>query len=97
MNGLGRDTIDPPYIGLKSLIAAEVSCNACLMASFSDDDGIQKVKQMLYDIHPRILKSLEIEKITLFPKVAQSLADNNLRPLKVRKFIKKRLLMPEVA
>ena len=66
-----------------------MSCNACLMASFSYDDGIQRVKKRLYDIQPVILKSLEIEKISLFPKVAQKLNNNNLRPLKIRNIIKK--------
>ena len=84
LTGADQDSYELPYIALKNLIGAEVSCNACLMASFSDDDGIQRVKQKLYDIHPGILKSLEIEKITLFPKVARRLAENQLRPLKVR-------------
>ena len=48
-----------------------ISCNACLMASFSDDEGIQRVQTRLFEIHPGILKSLEIEKITLFRKVRE--------------------------
>ena len=82
LTGADPDSYELPYVAIQGLIAADVSCNACLMASFSDDDGIQRAKKKLYDIHPGILKSLEIEKITLFPKVVQRLAENNLRPLK---------------
>jgi uncharacterized Fe-S cluster-containing radical SAM superfamily protein len=89
LTGADPDSYELPYVAIQSLIAANVSCNACLMASFSDDDGIQRVKKKLYDIHPGILKSLEIENITLFPKVAQRLIDNDLRPLKVRNINRK--------
>ena len=84
LTGADPVSYELPYVAIQSLIAARVSCNACLMASFSDDEGIQRVKEKLYDIHPGILKSLEIEKITLFPKVAQRLAENNLKPSKIK-------------
>jgi len=75
-----------PYRALQNLIDEGVSCNACLMASFSDDEGIQRAQKRLFEIHPGILKSLEIEKITLFPKVAERLATASLEPLKARGF-----------
>ena len=37
------------------------------------------------DIHPGILKSLEIEKITMFPKVAQRLSKNGLKPINAKR------------
>ena len=81
LTGADPDSYELPYVAIQNLIAAGVSCNACLMASFSDDDGIRRVKEKLYDIHPGILKSLEIEQITLFPKVAQRLSENGLNPM----------------
>ena len=73
-----------PYKGLKHLIDAGVSCNACLSASFSTDEGIEDAKEQLYAVHPGILKSLEIEHITLFPKVAKRLSEAGLIPKPVR-------------
>jgi len=70
-----------PYTALQHLINAGVSCNACLMASFSDKDGIQQVRAKLYQIHPGILKSLEIERITMFPKVVERLEKYGLTPI----------------
>ena len=89
LTGADPVSYELPYVAIQKLIAAGVSCNACLMASFSDDDGIQRVKEKLYDIHPGILKSLEIEKITLFPKVVERLAENKLRASKVRKITRR--------
>ena len=59
---------------------AGVSCNACLMASFSTKKSIKDFKQRLFALRPGLLKSLEIENITLFPKVAERLTKNNLMP-----------------
>ena len=73
-----------PYKGLKHLIDAGISCNACLSASFSTDDGIEAAKERLYAVHPGLLKSLEIEHITLFPKVAKRLSEAGLVPKTVR-------------
>ncbi len=85
LTGARPDSYELPYKALTHLIEAGVSCNACLMASFSDDEGIGRVKRKLIGIHPGILKSLEIEKITMFPKVAQRLSNKGLKPLKTRK------------
>ena len=88
LTGAHPDSYEFPYKALGYLIEAGVSCNACLMASFSDDAGINRVKQRLMDVHPGILKSLEIEKITMFPKVAERLSAKGLRPLKARRLRK---------
>ena len=74
------ESYELPFRGLKNLIDAGVSCNACVMISFSDDDGIRNVEQKLFELHPGLLKSLEKERITPFPKVAERLAKNGLKP-----------------
>ena len=85
LTGAISDSYEFPYTALQYLIDAGVSCNACLMSSFSDDDGIKRVQKKLMDIHPGILKSLEIEKITMFPKVAQRLSENGLKPINAKR------------
>ena len=85
LTGADPVSYELPYVAIQNLIAAGVSCNACLMASFSDEDGIQRVKEKLYEIHPGILKSLEIERITLFPKVAQRLSRKGLNPIRSKR------------
>ena len=82
LTGAHPDSYALPYKALAHLIDAGVSCNACLMSSFSDEEGIKRVKGKLIDVHPGILKSLEIEKITMFPKVAERLSKKGLKPLK---------------
>ena len=84
LTGADPESYELPYRAIQHLIDEGVSCNACLMASFSDEEGIQRVRERLYEIHPGILKSLEIEKITLFPKVAERLATEALKPLQAR-------------
>jgi uncharacterized Fe-S cluster-containing radical SAM superfamily protein len=69
-----------PFLGLGHLIDAGVSCNACVMVSFSDEDGIAQVKRDIGKVHPGILKSVELEKITMFPKVAERLKKAGLKP-----------------
>ena len=68
-------------------IDAGVSCNACVMISFSDQSGISSVKNRLAEIRPGLLRSLELERITLFPKVNARLKDNDLKPNSIRKRI----------
>ena len=77
------ESYELPSKALKHLIDASVSCNACVMISFSDDDGIRSVEQKLFELHPGLLKSLEKERITPFPKVAQRLAKNGLKPISI--------------
>ena len=74
------ESYELPFRALKHLIDAGVSCNACVMVSFSDDDGIRSVEKKLFELHPGLLKSLEKERITPFPKVAKRLAKNGLKP-----------------
>ena len=54
------------------------------MVSFSDKAGVHAVKQRLFELHPGLLKSLELESITMFPKVAERLARSNLKPSSIR-------------
>ena len=74
-----------PYQALKYLIDAGVSCNACLSLSFSTQTGLDEAKARLAAIHPGLLRSLEQEYITLFPKVAKRLAESGLVPTAVRR------------
>ena len=74
-----------PFQALGHLIDAEVSCNACVMVSFSSEEGIVDVKRQLAAVHPGILKSLELEKITLFPKVAERLEKAGLKPTSAKR------------
>ncbi len=69
-----------PFKALKHLIDANVSCNACGMISFSDKEGIKDLERRLFEVHPGLLKSLEKEHITPFPKVAKRLSENGLKP-----------------
>ena len=63
---------------------AGVSCNVCLMVSFSSEKDIKRAEKRLYNIRPGLLKSLEKEHITLFPKVAMRLNNANLTPRTIR-------------
>jgi uncharacterized Fe-S cluster-containing radical SAM superfamily protein len=85
LTGALPETYELPYQALRHLIDAGVSCNACLMASFSDEEGIDRVKRKLAEVHPGVLKSLEIERITMFPKVAKRLNDNDLKPVNAKR------------
>ena len=80
MTGASSDSYELPFKALDYLIDAGVSCNACVMVSFSDDDQIKDVKRKLHNVWPGLLKSLELENITLFPKVAERLSNANLYP-----------------
>lgn len=84
LTGARPDSYWLPYEAMRNLIDAGVSCNACLMASFSSDDGIEQVKKNLSIVHPGILKSLEVETITLFPKVHERLEKHGLRPIRAK-------------
>ena len=71
---------DLPYKALEYLIEQRVSCNACLSISFSSPENIKKAENRLFDIKPGILKSLEKEHITLFPKVYKRLKNIDMMP-----------------
>ena len=85
LTGARPDSYWLPYEAMKNLIDAGVSCNACLMASFSSDDGIEQVKKNLSVVHPGILKSLEVETITLFPKVRERLEKHGLKTKRAKR------------
>ena len=63
---------------------ASVSYNACVMASFSSEASLEAFEQRLYELHPNILKSLETQHITLFPKVRERLEKYKLKPTNTR-------------
>ena len=71
---------DLPYKALENLMDAGVSCNVCIMISFSKEEDIKKAEDRLYKIRPGLLKSLEKEHITLFPKVRERLKNLNYQP-----------------
>ncbi len=73
-----------PYKALDYLIKEGVSCNACLSISFSSPENIKKAEKRLTDIRPGLLKSLEKEHITLFPKVYKRLNKLDMMPITAR-------------
>ena len=84
LTGAMSRSYDLPYKALEHLISARVSCNACIMISFSTPENIRKAEQRLADIRPGLLKSLEKEHITLFPKVRQRLENIDMMPRSFR-------------
>ena len=78
LTGAKKSAYDLPFKALEMLIQEGISCNACLSVSFSDDEAIKAAKRRLYDLWPGLLKSLELEKIKLFPKVRQRLIDHKM-------------------
>ena len=80
LTGAQREAYEWPFKALRNLIDAGVSCNACVMASFSNQEGIADIKQKLSQITPGILRSLEIERIKQFPKVRARLLKHELKP-----------------
>ncbi len=84
LTGARSDSYELPFIALKNLIDSKVSCNACVMVSFSGKRKIKKVEKKLYNIWPGLLKSLEKESITLFPKVKERLKNSGLEPRTIR-------------
>ena len=80
LTGAISSSYDLPYKALEYLIKEKVSCNACLSISFSSPENIKKAEKRLSDIRPGILKSLEKEHITLFPKVYKRLKKLDMMP-----------------
>ena len=78
LTGAQSSAYELPFKALETLIAAGISCNACLSVSFSDQASIRAAKRRLYDLWPGLLKSLEVERIKLFPKVRKRLREHDL-------------------
>ena len=78
LTGAQSSAYELPFKALETLIAAGISCNACLSVSFSDQASIKAAKRRLYDLWPGLLKSLEVERIKLFPKVRKRLREQDL-------------------
>jgi uncharacterized Fe-S cluster-containing radical SAM superfamily protein len=84
LTGAASESYALPYKALQYLMDAGVSCNVCLMISFSTSENIDKAETRLAEIRPGLLKSLEKEHITLFPKVATRLKNENITPNTIR-------------
>jgi uncharacterized Fe-S cluster-containing radical SAM superfamily protein len=97
LTGASQASYALPYKALKHLIKAKVSCNACISLSFSKKIGLASAEQRLYAIHPGLLKSLEHEYITLFPKVRKRLHEEGLVPTAIRRSGKVVPLTPDAA
>jgi len=80
LTGAMSSSYDLPYKALENLMAVGVSCNVCLSISFSSPENIKKAEARLAAIRPGLLKSLEKEHITLFPKVYQRLKKIDMMP-----------------
>ena len=78
LTGARASAYDLPFKALQHLIGEGVSCNACVSVSFSDSKGIKSVEKKLESVHPGILKSMEMERIKLFPKVRKRLMSEGL-------------------
>ena len=78
LTGARKSAYDLPFKALKSLIDAGISCNVCLSVSFSEEASIKAAKRRLCDLWPGLLKSLEVERIKLFPKVRKRLREHDL-------------------
>jgi uncharacterized Fe-S cluster-containing radical SAM superfamily protein len=78
LTGARRSAYELPFEALRFLIAEGVSCNACLSVSFSIKETIRDAKEKLFEIRPGLLRSLEIERITLFPKVRERLIEHRM-------------------
>ena len=78
LTGARASAYELPFKALQHLIDAGVSCNACVSVSFSDAAGIKSVEKKLETMHPGILKSLELERIKLFPKVRRRIQNEGL-------------------
>ena len=78
LTGAKRSAYELPFRALEALIEAGISCNACLSVSFSNEASIKVAKRRLYDLWPGLLKSLEVERIRLFPKVRKRLHEHDL-------------------
>ena len=80
LTGAMSASYELPYKALAYLIKEKVSCNACLSISFSSPENIKKAEKRLSDVRPGLLKSLEKEHITLFPKVYKRLKKLDMMP-----------------
>tara|TARA_Y100000590_G_C15418950_1_gene900614 strand:- start:454 stop:855 length:402 start_codon:yes stop_codon:yes gene_type:complete len=81
LTGAMSSSYSLPFMALDYLIKEKVSCNACLSISFSSPENIKKAERRLTDIRPGLLKSLEKEHITLFPKVYKRLKKLDMMPI----------------
>ena len=92
LTGARPDSYALPLKAMLNLIANGVSCNACVMASFSTTHSLEGFIEQVRELHPGILKSLEIEGITLFPRVRERLKKYGLKPSMTKRDMNRRLV-----
>jgi uncharacterized Fe-S cluster-containing radical SAM superfamily protein len=92
LTGARPESYALPLKAMLNLIDDGVSCNACVMASFSTTHSLDDFIERVRELHPGILKSLEIEGITLFPKVRARLKKYGLKPSMTKKDMSRRLV-----
>ena len=68
LTGAISDSYELPFKALDYLIDSGVSCNACVMVSFSNKRSITEVKEKLHDVWPGLLKSVELGEYHPFSK-----------------------------
>lgn len=78
LTGAKPSSYELAFKALKNLISVGVSCNAYLMISFSSQETIKEAQRRFYEVHPGLFKSLEYERIKLFPKVRTRLKKYDL-------------------
>jgi len=65
---------------LKTLVEADVSCHPSVMASFSTNEDMQKIRDNLESIDPRLKDELELEELILYPHVSRRLQKQGIKP-----------------
>ena len=85
LTGAKPSSYNLPFKALENLIKYNISCNACAMISFSNKESISDLKDRISKVWPGLLKSLELEHITMFPKVAKRLNKHNIQPNTIKR------------
>ena len=65
---------------LENLLEYGVSFHPAVVASFTTDENIEKLRERLWNIDPSLADNLEVEYIVLYPHVIESLNKHNLIP-----------------
>lgn len=80
LTGASPEGFDFQLKALTNLFSAGVSCHPAVMLSFSNKEGVEKLKLMLREIHPSLEKSVEQEYVILYPPVVQRLKAAGVEP-----------------
>jgi uncharacterized Fe-S cluster-containing radical SAM superfamily protein len=65
---------------LRNLRDAGVSCHPAVMSSFSTQDGLRQLQELISTIDQRLLDNLEVEELIRYPKVERRLQKSGLTP-----------------